>query len=110
MSCPLPGSECISACLTSVFILQTYPVSHKNSHSETQISIVLLQYYYKGSSKNVNIFMSVLYKQYTFSEPLPPPLQVYRSTFWGSKIWVSHSITFIVQQQKLALLSSLFDM
>ncbi len=40
------------------------------------------------------------YKQYTFSDPLPPPLQVYRPTFLVSKIWVSHK-TFIVQQQKI---------
>ncbi len=38
-----------------------------------------------------------------------PPLQVYRPTILVSKIWVSR-IIFIVQQQKLTLLSSLFDM
>ncbi len=52
---------------------------------------------------------SLVYKQYIFSDPLPPPLQVYRPTFLVSKIWVS-CITFIVQQQKLTLILSLFDM
>ncbi len=51
---------------------------------------------------------SWVYKQYTFSDPLPPPLQVYRSISLGSKIWVSR-ITCIGQQQ-LTLPSSLFDM
>ncbi len=45
--------------------------------------------------------LSWVYKQYTFSDPLPPPLQVYRPTFVGS------SITIIVQQLKLIILSSL---
>ncbi len=37
---------------------------------------------------------------YIFSDPLPPPLQVYSPTFLVSKICVSR-ITFIVQQQKI---------
>ncbi len=40
----------------------------------------------------------------------PPPLQVYRPKFLGSKMWVSCNITFILQHQKLTFLSSLFDM
>ncbi len=52
---------------------------------------------------------SWVYEQYTFSDPLPPPLQVYRPTFLVSKIKVSRK-TFIVQQQKLTLILSLFDM
>ncbi len=59
----------------------------------------------KGPSKNVNIFMSVQ----TVHFFRPPPLQEYRPTFLVSKIWVSR-ITFIVQQQKLTLILSLFDM
>ncbi len=39
---------------------------------------------------------SWVYKQYTFSDPLPPPLEVYRLTFLGSKIWVSRCIIIIV--------------
>ncbi len=80
--------------------------------------IQLIYYYYnnntttttnnnnKGTSENVNIFMSLQ----TVHFFRPPPLEVYRPTFWGSKIWVSHSITFIMQQQKLTLLSIMFDM
>ncbi len=45
---------------------------------------------------------SWMYKQYSFSDPFPPPLQMYRTTFLVSNIWVSH-ITFIVQKQKLTL-------
>ncbi len=52
---------------------------------------------------------SWVYKQYTFSDRLPPPLQVYRPTFLVYKIWVSR-ITFIVQPQKLTLILNLFDM
>ncbi len=55
-----------------------------------------LQYYHKGLSKNVNIFMSV--QTVHFSRPLP--LQVYRRTSLVSKILVSRK-TFIVQQQKI---------
>ncbi len=51
---------------------------------------------------------SWVYKQYTFSDPLPPPLQVYTPTFLVSKIWVSRE-TFIVQEHKLTLTLSLFD-
>ncbi len=59
----------------------------------------------KGPSKNVNIFMSI--QTVHFFRPLP--LKVYRPIFFVSKIWVS-SKTFIVQQQKLTLILSLFDM
>ncbi len=53
---------------------------------------------------------SWVYKQYTFFRPLSPPPQVYRPTFWGSKTRVSHSTTFIMQQQKLTHLRRLlFD-
>ncbi len=53
---------------------------------------------------------SWVYKQYTFSDPLSPsfPLSLQTNIF-GFKIWVS-CITFITQQQKLTLLSSLFEM
>ncbi len=60
---------------------------------------------FKGPSKNINIFTSVQ----TVHFFRRPPLQVYRPTFLVSKIWVSR-ITFIVQQQKLTLILSLFDM
>ncbi len=53
---------------------------------------------------------SWVYKQYTFSDPIPPPLQVYRIRFLDSTIWVSCKITFIVQQQIFTLISSLLDM
>ncbi len=60
---------------------------------------------FKGPSKIVNIFMSVQ----TVHFFRPPRLQVYRPTFLVSKIWVLPK-TFIVQQQKLTLILSLFDM
>ncbi len=52
------------------------------------------------------LFMSV--QTVHFFRPLPPPLQEYRPTFLVSKIWVSRK-TFIVQEQKLTLILSLFD-
>ncbi len=62
---------------------------------------------FKGATQKVNIFMNVQ-TVYFFKSPYPP-LQMYRPTFLVSKIWVSR-IKVIVQQQKLTLLSSLFDM
>ncbi len=64
-----------------------------------RINFTLHSKLYKGPSKNVNIFMSVVQTVHFFRPP-PPPLQVYRPTFLVSKIWVSCK-TFIVQQQKL---------
>ncbi len=50
---------------------------------------------------------SWLYKQYTFSDPLPLPLKCADHTFVGSKTRVLRSTTFIVQKQKLTRLQSL---
>ncbi len=51
---------------------------------------------------------SQLYKQCTFWDPLLAPTKCTDQYFWGLK-WVSCSPIFIELQQKLARLSSLFD-
>ncbi len=78
-------------------ILGTAPIYHR------PWSNIRYPYCLRGHPK-MSTF-SLVYKQYTFSDPLPPPLQVYRPTVVGSTIWVSHSIIFIVRQPKLTLLS-----
>ncbi len=62
----------------------------------------------KGPSKNINIFMTLqTIHFFSVQTPSPPSIQ---TNIFESTIWVSSNITFVVQQQKLTLISSLFDM
>ncbi len=55
--------------------------------------------YLRGQPK-ISTF-SWVYKQYTFSDPLPPHPKVCRPTFLGSKTRVLRRTIFIVQQRKI---------
>ncbi len=64
-------------------------------HSAVETGELYNTYIVRGHPK-ISTF-SWVYKHYTFTrDTLPPPLQVYRATCLGSKIWVSRSIIIIV--------------